>query len=84
MSRLSDERIRQIATFICNQNEANDLSDVTILFARAIEREAYKQGQERMRERAATTFGETANSLAYNTLRYVQQHIRKLEIEEPK
>ena len=71
---LSEERIKELCA------EYGDFFKV----ARAIEREAYKAGQEAMRERAATTFGETANSLAYNTLRYVQQHIRKLEIEEPK
>ena len=46
-------------------------------FARAIEREAYKQGQERMRERAALVFSNHCDEL-------IAGFIRNFEIEEPK
>ena len=48
-----------------------------IAFARAIEREAYKQGQESMRERAVLV-----SSNHYDEL--IAGFIRNLEIEEPK
>ena len=48
-----------------------------IAFARAIEREAYKAGQESMRERAVLV-----SSNHYDEL--IAGFIRNLEIEEPK
>lgn len=49
-----------------------------IAFARAIEREAYRQGQERMRGRAAT---ECSKNIEIGD---ACKAIRNLEIEEPK
>ena len=60
-----------------------------IAFARAIEREAYKQGQERMRERAASQVAEEAgehgtDSDGWYICKSLSHQIEELEIEEPK
>ena len=60
-----------------------------IAFARAIEREAYKQGQERMRERAASQAAEEAgeygtDSDGWYICKSLSHQIEELEIEEPK
>ena len=62
-----------------------------IAFARAIEREAYKQGQEAMRERAANLADQVGldwervgdMQKVYAT-EYLSELFRDLEIEEPK
>ena len=60
-------------------------------FARAIEREAYKQGQEAMRERAARLtdmvgydWREAGDFTKYYATDYLSGCVRNLEIEEPK
>ena len=58
-------------------------------FARAIEREAYKQGQERMRERATSQAAEEAgehgtDSDGWYICKSLSHQIEELEIEEPK
>ena len=60
-----------------------------IAFARAIECEAYKQGQERMRERAASQAAEEAgehgtDSDGWYICKSLSHQIEELEIEEPK
>ena len=74
---ISEERVMEIAEccpiwYAIPQGREKAL---LISFARAIEREAYKQGQEMMRERAA----EMCDGASPHP-----DHIRKLEIEEPK
>ena len=59
-----------------------------IAFARAIEREAYKQGQERMRERAVSQAAEEAGEHEYDSdgwyiCKSLSHMIEELEIEEP-
>ena len=58
-------------------------------FARAIEREAYKQGQERMRERATSQAAEEAgehgtDSDGWYICKSLSHQIEELEIEELK
>ena len=58
-------------------------------FARAIEREAYKAGQERMRERAASKAAEEAgeygtDSDGWYICKSLSHQIEELEIEEQK
>ena len=60
-----------------------------IAFARAIEREAYKQGQERMRERATSQAAEEAgehgtDSDGWYICKSLSHQIEELEIEELK
>ena len=60
-----------------------------IAFARAIEREAYKQGQESMRERAASQAAEEAgehgtDSDGWYICKSLSHQIEELEIEELK
>ena len=79
MSRLSDERIMELAEispiwYAIPQGREKYLLTA---FARRIEREAYKQGQERMRDRAVLV-----SSNHYDEL--IAGFIRNLEIEEPK
>ena len=58
-------------------------------FARAIEREAYKAGQESMRERAASKAAEEAgehgtDSDGWYICKSLSHQIEELELEEPK
>ena len=57
-------------------------------FARAIEREAYKQGQERMRERATLVCDKQHDAARTSPgaarAMFCSDAIRNLEIEEPK
>ena len=97
---LSEERIMEIAEdhpiwYAIPQGREKAL---LIKFARAIEREAYKAGQESMRERAALeaekefTYpagyqGQWEGYGAIRTVRHGKESaaaIRNLEIEEPK
>ena len=60
-----------------------------IAFARAIEREAYKAGQEAMRERTASKAAEEAgeygtDSDGWYICKSLSHQIEELEIEEPK
>ena len=60
-----------------------------IAFARAIEREAYKQGQESMLERAVSQAAEEAgehgtDSDGWYICKALSHQIEELEIEEPK
>ena len=83
MSRLSEERISDLAREMVKGNKSVDW------LARAIEREAYKQGQERMRERAASKAAEEAgeygtDSDGWYICKSLSHQIEELEIEEPK
>lgn len=85
MSRLSDEQICELYNKEC----WFDPNKSIFKFARAIEREAYKAGQERMRERAAVlcennimkchNIGRSSAALAL-----LLREINTIEIEEPK
>ena len=105
MSRLSDERIDEFLEAVLNAG-GSSLRYYTLPksipamreAARAIEREAYKAGQEAMRERAALeaekefTYpagyqGQWEGYGAIRTVRHGKESaaaIRNLEIEEPK
>lgn len=80
MSRLSVERISELW---------EEIGGTIGPFARAIEREAYKQGQERMRERATSQAAEEAgehgtDSDGWYICKSLSHQIEELEIEEPK
>ena len=77
---LSEERIMEIAECCPVWYAIPQGREKALLtkFARRIEREAYKQGQERMRERAAT---ECSKNIEIGD---ACKAIRNLEIEEPK
>ena len=91
MSRLSDERIMELAEispiwYAIPQGREKYLLTA---FARRIEREAYKQGQERMRDRAASQAAEAAgehgtDSDGWYICKSLSHQIEELEIEEPK
>ena len=82
---LSEEWIRSM---LFNQGlDPNREMNVTMV--RAIEREAYKQGQERMRERATSQAAEEAgehgtDSDGWYICKSLSHQIEELEIEEPK
>ena len=71
MSRLSEERIEEIAL------EFKVKTMLVQAVKKAVEREAYKAGQKRMRERIAKRYEELEFDGDAHT-------IRNLEIEEPK
>ena len=77
---LSEERIMEIAECCPVWYAIPQGREKALLtgFARRIEREAYKQGQERMRERAAK---ECSKNIEIGD---ACKAIRNLEIEEPK
>ena len=76
---LSEERLELLAELHAPPVHPDYLScDSWVEFARAIEREAYKAGQERMRERAAK---ECSKNIEIGD---ACKAIRNLEIEEPK
>ena len=72
---LSEERIMEIAECCPVWYAIPQGREKALLtkFARAIEREAYKQGQERMRERVLN-----------GNCSLCRDYVRNLEIEEPK
>lgn len=86
MSRLSEERIRKLWI---GTSCIVPTCDHYKYFARAIEREAYKQGQEAMRERAASHAAEESaehgtDSDGWYICKSLSHQIEELEIEEPK
>ena len=88
---LSEERIMEIAELCPVWYAIPQGREKALLtkFARAIEREAYKQGQERMRERAASQAAEEAgehgtDSDGWYICKSLSHQIEELEIEEPK
>jgi hypothetical protein len=93
MSRLSDERIMELAEispiwYAIPQGREKYLLTA---FARRIEREAYKAGQEAMRERTATLTDQIGFDWKINgdmqkvyATEYLSVCFRNLEIEEPK
>ena len=88
---LSEERIMEIAECCPVWYAIPQGREKALLtkFARAIEREAYKQGQERMRDRAASQTPEAAgehgtDSDGWYICTLLSHQIEELEIEEPK
>ena len=87
---ISEERLELLAELHAPPVHPDYLScDSWVEFARAIEREAYKQGQERMRERAASQAAEAAgehgtDSDGWYICKSLSHQIEELEIEEPK
>ena len=88
---LSEERIMEIAECCPVWYAIPQGREKALLtkFARAIEREAYKQGQERMRERAASQAAEAAgehgtDSDGWYICKSLSHQIEELEIEELK
>ena len=87
MSRLSEERIDEFLEAVLNAG-GSSLRYYTLPksvaamreAARAIEREAYKAGQEAMRERAAVEAATSGVDFCVS----IATDIRNLEIEEPK
>ena len=77
--KLTDERIKELRN-LSPEDDNQCIVDI-LWFARAIEREAYRNGQEAMRERAGTLveehFDDSEPWITPNA-------IRALEIEEPK
>ena len=80
---LSEERIMEIAECCPVWYAIPQGREKALLtkFARAIEREAYKQGQEDIRERTAEHMECSHNWISREAASYL---IRNLEIEEPK
>ena len=78
---LSEERIMELAEISPIWYAIPQGREKALLtkFARAIEREAYKQGQEAMRERAVTA----AKNFCVAD-KSMMDKIRNLEIDEPK
>ena len=88
---LSEERIMEIAECCPVWYAIPQGREKALLtkFARAIGREAYQQGQERMRERAASQAAEAAgehgtDSDGWYICKSLSHQIEELEIEEPK
>ena len=87
---ISEERLELLAELHAPPVHPDYLScDSWVEFARAIEREAYKQGQERMRGRAASKAAEEAgehgtDSDGWYICKSLSHQIEELEIEEPK
>ncbi len=87
---ISEERLELLAELHAPPVHPDYLScDSWVEFARAIEREAYKQGQERMRERAASQAAEEAgehgtDSDGWYICKSLSHQIEELEIEELK
>ena len=87
---ISEERLELLAELHAPPVHPDYLScDSWVEFARAIEREAYKQGQERMRERAASQAAEEAgeygtDSDGWYICKSLSHQIEELELEEQK
>ena len=88
---LSEERIMEIAECCPVWYAIPQGREKALLteFARAIEREAYRAGQEAMRERAASQAAEEAgehgtDSDGWYICKSLSHQIEELEIEEPK
>ena len=80
---LSEEQISDLAREMVKGNKSVNW------LARAIEREAHMQGQEHMRERAASQAAEEAgeygtDSDGWYICKSLSHQIEELEIEEPK
>ena len=87
---ISEERLELLAELHAPPVHPDYLScDSWVEFARAIEREAYKAGQESMRERAASQAAEEAgehgtDSDGWYICKSLSHQIEDLELEEQK
>ena len=89
---ISEERLELLAELHAPPVHPDYLScDSWVEFARAIEREAYKQGQEAMRERAIKLvklighdWSEAGDTQKFYATDYLAKWMGEIQIEEPK